>query len=119
MVVSCSLVRILVWPLWRLANRCGGKLSCFFQDALGDLASEVVFDCVLCITSATKHASVGSVMAFLVSSERAPPVPECAEGGRTDSGWSFKRQGQNRFESLGPFCTSFEIGHYARCAHYK
>ncbi len=56
-------------------------------DVLGDLASEVVFDGVLCCASATKHASVGFEVSFLVSPVCAPSVPEGAESGGTNSGW--------------------------------
>ena len=57
------------------------------QDVLGDFASEVMFDGVLCCVPATKHASVGFEVSFLVSPMRAPSVQESAESGSTYSGW--------------------------------
>ena len=57
------------------------------QDVLGDFASEVMFDGVLCCVPATKHASVGFEVSFLVSPMRAPSVPEGAESGSAYSGW--------------------------------
>ena len=57
------------------------------HDVLGDIASEVMFDGVLCCVPATQHATVGFEVSFLVSPLRAPSVPEGAESGSTDSGW--------------------------------